>query len=312
MEYATQDADPKVFEPLRKPTMDAADAFRKRLIDTEPQHLEAVLEFAGRAYRRPLTQAEQDELTGLYRKLREQELPHDEAIRLTLARVLVAPAFLYKLEKPGPAAAAVAVTDWELATRLSYFLWSSAPDEELRALAAAGKLRDPDVLAAQMRRMLKDDRVRRLADEFGCQWLHVRGFDELNEKNEQLFPTFAGLRAAMYEESILFFTDLFRADRPVSQHPRRGRHLPERAAGEALRHPRRDRRAVAARRGRAEVRPRRHPRPGDDAGEAVRGVADQPDPARQLGVRDAARREAAAAAEGRAAAARTTRRRPTG
>ena len=104
MEYATQDADPKVFEPLRRPIHERAAAFRQRLIETEPAHLEAVLEFAGRAYRRLLTDGEQTELRSLYRTLRDQELPHDQAIRLTLARVLVAPAFLYRAETPGPGA----------------------------------------------------------------------------------------------------------------------------------------------------------------------------------------------------------------
>jgi hypothetical protein len=101
-QYATQDADPKVFEPMREPIQRNAAAFRQRLVDTQPAHLDAVLKFADGAYRRPLTGAEKDELRGLYRRLREQELPHDEAIRLTLARVLVAPAFLYRAEKPGP------------------------------------------------------------------------------------------------------------------------------------------------------------------------------------------------------------------
>ncbi len=216
MEFATQDSDPRPFEPLRKPTMDAAETFKKRLTDTEPAHLKAVLEFAGRAFRRPLKTTEADELNGLYAKLRKQELPHDDAIRLTLARVLVSPAFLYKLEKPGPDAKAAAVSDHELATRLSYFLWSSGPDAELRALADAGKLRDPATLAAQTKRMLADPKVRRMATEFGCQWLHVRGFDALNEKSERHFPEFAKLRAAMYEESVLFFTDLFQQDRPLT------------------------------------------------------------------------------------------------
>jgi hypothetical protein len=91
------------------------------------------------------------------------------------------------------------------------------PDDELRRLAAAGQLHDPKVLAAQTQRLLKDDRVRALAIEFGTQWIHVRGFDELKEKNEKLFPTFdAALRKAIYEESILFFQDLFQKDRPVT------------------------------------------------------------------------------------------------
>ena len=215
MEFATQDSDPRPFEPMRKPINDRAAAFKKRLVDTQPKHLDAVLEFAARAYRRPLLPKEKDDLAALYAKLRKQESPHEDAVRLMLARVLVSPAFLYRLETPGPGATATPVKDWELASRLSYFLWSSAPDAPLTELAAAGKLRDPDLLDAQMKRMLPDPRVRRLAIEFGCQWLHIRGFDESNEKSEQHFPTFAGLRGAMYEESIRFFTDLFQADRSV-------------------------------------------------------------------------------------------------
>jgi hypothetical protein len=212
IQYATQDADPKVFEPLRKPFSERAAAFRQRLIDTQPRHLDSLLEFAGRAYRRPLTDAESQELRALYRKLREQELPHEQAFRLTLARVLVAPAFLYRLEQPGPGADQRPVSDWELANRLSYFLWSSQPDAELRHVAAAGRLRDTDTLIAQTRRMLHDGRMRRMAAEFACQWLHISDFAELNEKSERHFPTFASLRGAMYEESLRFFTDLFQHD----------------------------------------------------------------------------------------------------
>src|SRR5207247_3765295 len=115
----------------------------------------------------------------------------------------------------GPGAAPGPVDDWELATRLSYFLWSSAPDAELRELAARGRLRSPDELAAQTRRMLRDPRVRRLATEFACAWLHIYDFDALSEKSERHFPTFAGLRGAMYEETIRFFTDLFQRDGSV-------------------------------------------------------------------------------------------------
>src|SRR5699024_5759108 len=99
----------------------------------------------------------------------------------------------------------------------SYFLWSGPPDDELRKLAAAGKLRDPAALAAQAGRMLKDERVRSLAVEFGTQWIHVRGFDEQREKDEKLFPMFdAALRRSINEEAVLFFQDLFQADRPVT------------------------------------------------------------------------------------------------
>src|SRR5207253_1647067 len=105
----------------------------------------------------PLSDNEKSELTGLYHKLRKQELPHDDAIRLTIARILVAPAFLYHLETPGPEAAAVPVNDWELANRLSYFLWSTAPDAALTEAAKAGKLHEPDALVAQLKRMVQDE-----------------------------------------------------------------------------------------------------------------------------------------------------------
>jgi hypothetical protein len=215
IEYATQDADPKVFEPLRKPFADRAAAFRQALIDSEPSHLTAVLDLAEQAYRRPLTPAENVELRGLYKGLRDEELPHEEALRLMLARVLVAPAFLYRIEKPGPGAKAAPVTDWELASRLSYFLWSSQPDDELRAVAASGKLHETETLLSQTQRMVGDARTRRLAIEFSCQWLHIHDFDHLDEKSERHFPTFAGLRGAMYEESIQFFTHLIQENGSV-------------------------------------------------------------------------------------------------
>jgi hypothetical protein len=211
-QYATQDADPSAFTPMREPIKQRAEEFRRLLTNTQPAHLEAALKFAEDAFRRPLTDAEKGGLRGLYGRLRAEAVPHEQAVRLVLARVLVAPAFLYRSEKPVAGEKPGPVSDWELATRLSYFLWSSAPDAELRAAAASGRLRDPDVLAAQTRRMLKDPRVRRLATEFACAWLHVYDFDELGEKSERHFPTFTGLRGAMYEETIRFFTDLFAND----------------------------------------------------------------------------------------------------
>ena len=215
IQYATQDADPKVFEPLRKPFAERAAAFRKTQVDAETKQIDALIAFASQAYRRPLKDSEATELRGLYRKLRDQELPHDEAFQFTLARVFVSPAFLYRLEKAATGTAAGPISDWELANRLSYFLWSSQPDAELRKAASAGQLRNPDVLAAQARRMLQDARVRRLATEFACQWLHIYDFDTLDEKSEKHFPEFAGLRGDMYEESIRFFTDAFQHDASV-------------------------------------------------------------------------------------------------
>jgi hypothetical protein len=218
--FVTQDQPKQLldyFESQRPVFKKRANDFVKDAVAAEPTHLVALADFAARAYRRPLQEKEKTDLTELYQKLRKKGVPHDEAFRGVLARVLVAPAFLFRIEKapagvkPGP------VDDWELASRLSYFLWSSMPDEELRQLAAAGKLRDPKVLADQTRRMLKDDRLRSFAIEFGTQWIHVREFDTLKDKNEKLFPTFTPpLRTAIYEESILFFQDLFQSDRPAT------------------------------------------------------------------------------------------------
>jgi hypothetical protein len=214
-QFATQDADPGAFTPMREPIKQRAEEFKQLLAATQPAHLAAVLRFAEGAYRHLLTAAEQDELRELYRKLRAQEIPHADAIRLVLARVLVSPAFLYRSETPGPDKAPGPVNDWELATRLSYFLWASAPDAELRALAAKGELGKPAVLTAQAHRMLLDLRVRRLATEFACAWLHIHDFSSFDEKSERHFPTFAALRGPMYEEAIRFFTDAFQNNASV-------------------------------------------------------------------------------------------------
>jgi hypothetical protein len=220
MGFTTQDT-PKEFQQFfvdRKPRFKKhADEFLAEEEAAIPAQLDSLLKFAERAYRRPLKESEKAELRSLYQTVRGKGATHDEAFRGVLARVLVSPAFLFRIETAPKGKEPASVNDWELATRLSYFLWSSTPDDELRALAVAGKLRDPAVLAQQTQRMLKDDRTRSLAIEFGTQWIHVRGFDEFNEKNEKLFPTFdAALRAAMYEESILFFQDFFRSDRTIT------------------------------------------------------------------------------------------------
>ena len=201
-----------VFDDAVKSFNERADAFRKKLVKSEAKHLDALVAFTSRVWRRPLAEAERAELRGLYRRLRDLELPHEEAFRLTLARVFVASPFLYRLEVAPDGSEPAPVADLELASRMSYFLWSSIPDEELRAAAANGTLHEPAVLVRQTRRMLKDSRARRLATEFACQWLHIHGFDPLEQKSEKHFPEFAALRGDMYEESILFFTDLFQSD----------------------------------------------------------------------------------------------------
>jgi hypothetical protein len=216
MEYASQDGDPRLFEPYRKPILEHAEAFRKELVSAEAGQVEALIAFAPRVYRRPLTSRETVELRELYGRLRAEELPHEEAFGLTLARMLTSPAFLYRIEKAPEGVVSAPATAWELASRLSYFLRSSGPDEALMESAASGRLVDPDELSAQTRRLLQSADSRRLAEEFACQWIHIYDFDRLDEKSERHFPAFAGLRESMYEEAVLFFTDVFRSDLPIA------------------------------------------------------------------------------------------------
>jgi hypothetical protein len=216
--FVTQDQPKELlayFESQREPFHQRALAFEKDSADAIPEQLKALEEFAARAYRRPVDPKEKADLTQLYAVLRQKAMSHDEAFRAVLTRLLIAPSFLFKIEKPGDGIEARPVSDWELATRLSYFLWATMPDAELRQAAAAGRLHDPQVLTAQVNRMLRDAKVRGLAVEFATQWLHVRDVRQNREKNEKLFPTFGDpLREALFEESVLFCQDLFRNDRP--------------------------------------------------------------------------------------------------
>ena len=215
VQFTTQDRSDLTssFVTLRPAIEARIEAFEKRLLAAEPVQVAAVLALADRAWRRPLDGRESAALRDLYDRLRRDGLAHDEAVRLLIARVLVAPAFLYKLETPGSGPAPEPVTGRELATRLGYFLWSSLPDEPLATVA--DRLQDPDVLLAETRRMVRNPRIRRLAVEFGTHWLHVHGFDVHDEKSEEEFPEFAGLRAAMHEEVVLLLTDLFQNDRSI-------------------------------------------------------------------------------------------------
>ena len=217
MGYASQDRSYLVnrFTPLQPAIAAYAEGFRERLVDVEPRQVDAVVALAGRAFRRPLEPQEEARLRTLYDTLRKKEVVHKDAIRAVIATVLVSPDFLYKIETAGPGTEAKPVSDYELATRLSYFLWSSMPDAELLAAAESGRLDDPEVLKSEVRRMLAAPVARRLAEEFGTQWLHVHGFSSLDEKNAELSPTFADLRSDMEEETVRFLDDFFRNDRSI-------------------------------------------------------------------------------------------------
>ncbi len=181
--------------------------------DAEPRHLEALVAFAGKAYRRPLTAEEREGLLDFYGDLRKEGLEHEEAVRDAFAAVLMSPHFCYRVDLAAPGGEVQPLTSYELANRLSYFLWSSLPDDELLGHAAADDLRDPAVLTAQTRRMLRDPRSRALAVEFGANWLDFRRFEEHNAVDRERFPTFNDdLRQAMFEEPVRFLHHLVQQD----------------------------------------------------------------------------------------------------
>jgi hypothetical protein len=191
--------------------------------EAEPLHLRALQEFATRAYRRPLSAVERDDLVDYYRSLRRQGLDHEESMRDSIVSVLMSPDFCYRIDLGAGGAAAspsavpaVPLSDHALASRLSYFLWSSMPDAGLLAKAATGDLRRPEVLASEARRMLKDPRVRGLAVEFGGNWLDFRRFEEHNAVDRERFQMFTNeLREAMFEEPVRFMLDVVQNNRSV-------------------------------------------------------------------------------------------------
>jgi hypothetical protein len=164
----------------------------KERTEAESKHLEALLQFAARAYRRPLSKTEGDDLLGYYHELRSKnELSHDDALRDAIVSVLMSPDFLYRIDLSTASTSVRPViqplSSYELASRLSYFLWCSMPDEELLRHAASGDLRKADVLLAQTRRMLKDVRVYGMATEFTGNWLSFRQFETNNSVDRAAF-----------------------------------------------------------------------------------------------------------------------------
>jgi hypothetical protein len=190
----------------------------------ESRHVPDVVRFAERAWRRPLSTSEQNELHSFYRSLRAGSgLNHRAATRAIIARVLVSPAFLYRAERTKTDSAAdseqaTRLSQWELASRLSFFLWSSVPDENLRRVTQAGELATPQQLARQARRMLADPKSRRLATEFFGQWFGFYRFGQYRGIDADQFPEFSeSLRKAMHEEAVEFFDFIVRNDRPVNE-----------------------------------------------------------------------------------------------
>lgn len=169
---------------------------------------------ARRAFRRPPTEPELAKLLNLVALVQKQGDPFPEGIRVALQSLLVSPAFLFRLETDPPSAPATyTLNPYELATRLSYFLWGSMPDDELLHLAETNQLTNPTVRAAQVQRMLQDPKAAYLIDSFATQWLDLRALDR-KKPDAAAFPHIDDeLLGYMRQETLLFTAEVFRQDR---------------------------------------------------------------------------------------------------
>ena len=204
----------------------AADTLSRRRIfvcepaspaDEEACAARIVGTLARRAFHRPVTDEDVEDLLAFYREGRADGGFHG-GVRRALESILVDPEFLFRIERDPPGAApatAYPLSDVELAARLSFFLWASIPDDELLEVAEAGRLRDPDVLEAQVRRMLADERAGTLVTSFAAQWLHLRRM-RTAAPDVNAFPAFdENLRDALVRETELFVGSQLRDDRSV-------------------------------------------------------------------------------------------------
>ena len=204
------------------------EASRRRVLTHEPKSegvadlVEAarrnVETFASKAFRRPVTVAEQERLFAIMRFAWERDSSPEEIYKTVIAAILSNPNFLFRVERDPDTTSGESVREldgFELASRLSYFLWSSMPDQKLFDLAASGKLQDRTVLAEQAKRMLADPKSRALVENFAGQWLQLRDVSRLTP-DPDLFPDFDDeLRDAMRRETELFFETMIREDRSV-------------------------------------------------------------------------------------------------
>ncbi len=177
-----------------------------------------VTDLVRRAYRRPVTEPEVDDLSKLVALAQENGDSFEEGLCLAIQRMLISPHFLFRVEHRSTAAGdahRLRLSQYELASRLSYFLWSSMPDDMLLHCAQRQTLHEPEVLEAQVRRMLQDAKAKALLDNFGGQWLRTRALAE-HIPDRTRFPAFTDYtRMSMQRETELFFEHILREDRPI-------------------------------------------------------------------------------------------------
>lgn len=175
--------------------------------------------FASRAFRRPVSGPELDRIMSVYSAVRKGGDGYEKSVQVAVQAVLVSPHFLYRAEtddRPKDGATNVPLDPYEFASRISYFLWSSMPDEELTEAARIGKLLDPRVMDSQVDRMLESPKARALADDFVAQWLQLRKLANLSP-DPALFPMVDdNLKSDMAKETKLFFMDVLRSKSPVT------------------------------------------------------------------------------------------------
>ena len=179
--------------------------------DEEIYGREVLTKFLQRVWRRAVTSQEVDQFMALLAKYRPGFSNFEEAMLEVLATALATPEFLYLTQRipAGLTKDSKTISDTELASRLSFFLWSSVPDEELLRLAEQGNLKDPDVLTAQVKRMLADPRSRRFSENFVQQWLGMDGLDSVTHVTD------SSLKEAMQEEPIAFFEEVLKRNSSV-------------------------------------------------------------------------------------------------
>lgn len=190
---------------------------KEALAVAEPKGLADVLQFAVRAYKRPLTESELSKLNGLYEALRQDGQTVESSLRGVVTAILMSPEFIYRYNNNRSGKGIVSLDSRDLASRLSYFLWSSLPDPRLLQAAEKNQLVKADHLQLQALRMLRDDRVVALAREFFGQWLRYRDYLEKDPINAQAFPEYTDLlRKAMWQEPIALGEHVIRHDLPIT------------------------------------------------------------------------------------------------